>query len=530
MKYRLTFMDGSSVVIDAADRQSALDKGYEEFGEEGNIEEVLDPNSKEYREKVAKRGKEAYAEMQGKITSNRLASVKEENPFLSSLYPYTAKEMAETGEEGFTTEGFKDVGSLPGRALYQTVNPQSGIGMTSEELSAQGNTIGAIATDPVLGWSTALAPLGAAAGGSAALRYGLVKAIPVAEAVGAAVSSTVPAPFLREKYGVKDLGVDALIGLIGGAAGAGLASLPKAVAFKRMRSLLAREGIEGVSDETLEQVYTGIYGTKRATSKTASGAAERSAERVSRNLEPQYSGPDAASRETARELILQPSEFDKVSTALAQRAMLSPKDPMHLTDKAVRGYTSRLNAARKRYSDIIEKAHKGVNGAYYDPEAWQQAIGDVLSDVKDIPGAVEMLAGGLSKGSQLRPSFELEQLIYSPDVQSEFLPMIEPRPGDALRLKAATENVDYAKAAEAALKKDAAALNAQGQLARIYVPDPVQLNVLGVGKAMLADIPSAMRSTGAALQMGSMGLMQSRGSYDFPYKKRLKDFYNVEGE
>lgn len=502
--------------LSAMDEEGALDEAqFNEF------------NALSKKKKIAGMRAEADS-IAASIPAVRKAAIKEDSPVLSSLFPYTADEMAETGDNAGFTDGLRDVGSLAGRAAYQTINPASGIGMTSEELASQGNLGGTIMTDPLVGWSIPLAPIGAAAGGATALGLGATRAIPMAEILGSTVASTAPAPFLREVYGAKDLGLDALTGLIGGAVGTGLAKIPKAVAFARMRQILSKEGVKDVTDETLEQVYTNL-GKFRGTSKTAEKAAEKTTGKIASNLEPQYSGPNAAARETARELILQPEAFDQAITSLEKRAMLSPKDPLYLKESVVRGYKGRLSSAKKSYESIVDRAYKGKEGQYFDPAAWQAAVGDVLSDVKDIPGAVDMLAGGLSKGSQLKDMYSLQALVGMPDAQGYPGSLVNPGSISPAQAEAAADMVRQADVAKRGLIRDAGTLNAQGQLARLYTPDAVQLNALGVGKAMLADVPSAARSVDAALRGATMGAVEAKKEKDFPYQTRLKDFYQTGG-
>lgn len=478
---------------------------------DGQFDDILD--SKGYESFVSKRGAAEKQAMDKEIMTGRKSAIKEDSPTLSSLFPYTVNEMAETGDNAGFTAGLKDVGSLAGRAAYQQINPASGIGMTSEELAAQGNLGGAIMTDPLVGWSTALAPVGAALGGGAALGLGSTRAIPVAEILGSTVASTAPAPFLREVYGAKDLGIDALIGLAGGTVGTALAKLPKAAAFARMRQVLAREGVKDVTDETLEQVYTKL-GAFRGTSKTAERAAERTAEKVPANILPQYSGPNAAARDEALEHIMPASAFDTVIEHLEQRAMLSPRDPRYLKESMVAGYKGRLTEAKRSYASIVGRAHKGKAGQYFDPQAYQAAVGEVLASVKDIPGAVQELSGGLS-GSDEAYGRVMGRILRTMQGDEPVLEEL----GEGYIRKA----VDSRRG----LLRDAGALNAQGQLSRLYSPDAVQLNVLGIGKAMIADIPSAARSADAAVRAATMGGLEARKEYDLPYQTRLKDFYQT---
>lgn len=493
--------------LTAMDDEGALDEA--QFNELGSLLK---------KQKIAGMRAEADS-IAASIPAVRKSAIKEDNPTLSSLFPYTVNEMAETGDNAGFTAGLKDVGSLAGRAAYQQINPASGIGMTSEELASQGNLGGAIMTDPLVGWSTALAPVGAALGGGAALGLGSTRAIPVAEILGSAAASTAPAPFLRETYGAKDLGIDAMIGIVGGSVGTALAKIPKAAAFARMRQVLSREGVKDVTDETLEQVYT-YLGKFRGTSRTAGKAAEKTARKLNASIEPQYSGPNAAEREEAFKFVMPPSAFDRIATSLEKRAMLNPRDPLYLKEALVRGYKTRLAAARGEYSGIIDRARTGKEGQFFDKQAYQNAIGDILADVKDIPGAVQGLSDGLSGAT---PALDR---LFDRVVQEVSYPGSTTALGSA---PMASDVLLRKDAASRGLIRDAGKLSAQGQLSRLYSPDAVQLNVLGIGKAMTADIPSAARSADAAVRAATMGGLEARKEYDLPYQTRLKDFY-LQGE
>ena len=477
---------------------------------------------------VAKRGADAKQAMDKEIRDVRKDIIKKDSPTWSALLPYTRDKMVESGDDAGFMQGMQDVGSLPGRFAYQAFDPTSGIGTTSEELAEQGKLGGAIMTDPFVGWSIPLAPVGAAAGGATALGLGATRAIPLAEIAGSATASTVAAPFLRDNYGVSDLGVDAATGLLGGALGTGLAKIPKSAAFARMRKVLSREGVNDVSDEALEQVYTNLGRPGGGgTAKTAERAAEKTTGKIASNLEPQYSGPNADARETARELILQPGAFDNVITQLEKRSMLNPSNPQYIKESTAKGYKSRLVSAKKSYEDIVERAYLGKDGQFFDPQAWQAAVGDVLSDVKDIPGAVDMLAGGLAKGSQLRDYYSLQSLLGMPDAKGFPGSVVNPGSVSPFQAEAASDMVRQAEVARQGLVRDAGALNAQGQLARLYTPPAIQLNLLGLGKAMVADVPSAARSTDAAVRALTMGAVRAKKEKDLPYQVRLKDFYKT---
>lgn len=376
-------------------------------------------------------------EEQKKAREGRLGVIKKETPARSALFPYTAQYMAETGEDtgawyeppsiGAVQAGLKDIGSLPGRFLTQTFAPETGLGKTSEEYAQEeGNWGKEILTAPSTGWSAALAPVGGALGGTAGGLLSARYAVPVGEALGMAGASTVPTPILDESATAGSIGVEALLNLLGGAAGAGISKLAKKAAIARMRSVLAKEGIENVPESALEDVYSQL--TKSGIpmkskdgwsvdlgSGTVSGASKKALGQTNKTIAGRLDLPEGAAPDLSGLVSPEPKGLlaGLTRSSVLDDVQMSPESvrnafgsisedltdiskTMRLSDAQEQAYQGRLKSALAKYDRIVSKA--GKKGTQYEKEAFQRDMLDLLNSVGDIPGASDKLARATSGG------------------------------------------------------------------------------------------------------------------------------------
>ena len=461
-----------------------------------------------YEDAVRERGEGARQEMQSEIEGARVKESPASQGGLSALFPYSARHAATTGEDPGFTDGLKDVGSLPGRFLVQTYAPSTGLGKTSEEYAAEdGGLDKEILTAPSTGWSAALAPVGAVAGGAAGGLPGARFAVPVGEALGMAALATLPTPILDDRATGSSVALEGLMNLFGGAAGAGLSKLTRKAATARMRSVLAQEGIGNVSDYTLDEVYDQLTrasfsptggsttGAARKAMEASNGRIAGSLDLPAGNIRPK---PRAASHSGHSADVLEASGtgknknvmaaltntsqlFDPGQSPLAVRAafreisenLSEMSKTMKLSDAQEQVYQARIRQALAMFNRLVSKSES--TGGKFADDAFRRDMLDLLNSVGDIPGAGEKLAESVSGGYR--------------NALMKAVTAMEPGLRGAPR-----------EAPVSPLAKAIKSSGAQGTLARLYQQGPVQLEHPFAALTKAA-IPSA---PGAAVIAGKM--------------------------
>lgn len=174
---------------------------------------------------------ETAAKMNKEIETARMKQIKEDYPVLSSLFPYTAKSMAKTGEEDSDLAAIADALSLPGRTVSSGIDIGindspflESIGRTHDEstatyLDSEGNprqrNIGGMFVHGALGDPMLLPSIPIGGGLNKALMGTSLAKRSLGVGAGASGSAATARPFLTdEEHNTRDVALETAVGSV----------------------------------------------------------------------------------------------------------------------------------------------------------------------------------------------------------------------------------------------------------------------------------------------------------------------------
>jgi hypothetical protein len=262
MKYRIKFADGSYDDYEATSAQEALDKAYDDTGEEGR---VVRP-----QETIMAEGAAEKAQMDKNIQSARSAAIDSESGLDKYLMPYSAQEQIETGDSPvFSMATLKDAFSLPGRMVAP--------GDPSQTSEQREGTLESIATSPVVGAAGLFAPFAPYIAKAALPKTAPKWALPLAAGGIEGVAAIGAGAAMDDEYGGGDVAFDIAtsIGLpvIGQALKIGGRAAAKSMVKKALIAK-GKEPTEEMLDRVVDQVIIGsLPGSKAKLGKELLGEA-----------------------------------------------------------------------------------------------------------------------------------------------------------------------------------------------------------------------------------------------------------------
>ena len=382
MRYRAYLRDGTNVGVSGSSEQEALDNAYEQYGEEPlrlvSEKDVMDKNIQDAQAQV----------------------YQQENPAMSTAYPYTAK------NPGSNIAAVKDGFSMPGR-LLTTIGDSTfeDMKITSEEHAKNGNPFLEYLTSPTTGAiTTATLPFIAAASAPAAAMFAVPAAAGIAAGYGFEEGS---------QYGLDDAGIELLASAVGAALPLGGAKLARTTVIRA----LAEKGItptKEIMDKIMDRVMEHL---KRSGSLKSAGS----------KVGAEYSGKIAKDARISYQNAIPPKE-----EAIGQiRSGMSGK----MTAQQAMANEQRMNSLYQKLDYINQNSVPTPDNpmGYMSPESIRSSLQDLLVEYRDLPEAVEVIRKTFSSTYRSPHSMAVEEIVTGRPVPgANMVPWEDLAPGIAV--------------------------------------------------------------------------------------------------